>query len=57
MTTSDSRVDRIVDELMERSLSKEERIALLRELVEHGDDVPDEILEVALRRLMQRLTD
>ncbi len=57
MPAEDSRVDRIVDELLESDLSKEERIALLRELVERGEDLPDEMLVSALRRLMERLTD
>lgn len=57
MTASESRVDRIVDELMEKPLRKEERIELLRELVARGEDLPDEVLEVALHKLMQRLMD
>jgi hypothetical protein len=57
MTTSDNKVDRIVRELMERPLPRTERIRLLRELVRSGDEVPDELLEAALRKLMERLTD
>lgn len=57
MPAEDSRVDQIVDKLLESDLSKEERIALLRELVERGEDLPDEMLVSALRRLMERLTD
>jgi hypothetical protein len=57
MTTPDDKVDRIVRELMERRQTRAERIQLLRELVRSGDEVPEELLEAALRKLMERLTD
>ena len=57
MTAETPGVDQIVDELLEGSLAKGERIELLRELVRRGEDLPDEMLESALRRLMERLTD
>jgi hypothetical protein len=57
MTAEPTGVDRIVDELLESSLAKGERIELLRELVRRGEELPDEMLESALRRLMERLTD
>ena len=57
MSAVDSRVDRIVKELLENPLPKQERMKLLRELVECGEDLPDEMLAEALRRLMERLTD
>jgi hypothetical protein len=50
-------VDRIVQELMDRQLSKGERMRRLRELVRSGEDVPDELMDLALRRLMEHLTD
>jgi hypothetical protein len=50
-------VEQVVQELMNRSIPKSERMRLLRELVRSGEDVPDELLEKALRRLMERLTD
>jgi hypothetical protein len=50
-------VEQVVQELMNRSSPKPERMRLLRELVRSGEDVPDELLEKALRRLMERLTD
>ena len=34
-----------------------QRIELLRELVRRGEELPDEMLESALRRLMDRLTE
>lgn len=54
--TSDS-VDRIVAELMDGSLTKAERIRRLRELAMSGDDVPDELMDQALRKLMERITE
>ena len=56
MTGIDPRVDQIVEDLLEKSLSKSERIHLLRELVREGDDVPEELLNAALRRLMEKLS-
>ncbi|HLQ38228.1 MAG TPA: hypothetical protein VK348_10520 [Planctomycetota bacterium] len=50
-------VDRIVQELMSRQLSKAERIERLRELVKSGEDVPDDLLDAALRKLMERITE
>jgi hypothetical protein len=50
-------VDRLVQELMDRQLTKAERMQRLRELVQSGKDVPDELLDQALRKLMERLTD
>jgi hypothetical protein len=57
MTDEDARVDAIVKELVEKPLTKSERIRLLRELVERGEDLPDEMLANALQKLMQRLTE
>ncbi len=42
---------------MNRSIPKTDRVRLLRELVKSGEDVPDELMEKALRRLMERLAD
>jgi hypothetical protein len=50
-------VDRVVQELMNREIPKAERVRLLRQLVKSGEEVPDELLDQALRRLMERLTD
>lgn len=52
-----STVERIVEELMDRQLTKAERMQRLRELVVSGEDVPDDLLDAALRKLMERLTD
>jgi hypothetical protein len=51
------KVERIVEELMSRSLTKAQRIERLRALAESGDEVPDELMEQALRKLMERITD
>lgn len=50
-------VERIVEELMDGSLTKAERIRRLRELAMSGDDVPDELMDQALRKLMERITE
>lgn len=42
---------------MDPQLSKGERMRRLRELVRSGEDVPDELMDLALRRLMEHLTD
>ncbi len=57
MTSTDPRVDQIVEDLLEKSLTKAERIKLLRELVHDSEDVPDELLNAALQKLMDRLSD
>ena len=49
--------ERIGGELMDRSLSKAERIQRLRELAKSGEDVPDELMDQALRKLMERITE
>ncbi|MBK8101558.1 MAG: hypothetical protein IPK26_31135 [Planctomycetes bacterium] len=50
-------IDRIVQELLGRQLSKQERMQRLRQLVRSGQDVPEELMDHAVRRLMERLTD
>jgi hypothetical protein len=50
-------VEKLVQELMDRQMPKADRMRLLRELVQSGEDVPDELLDRALRKLMERLTD
>lgn len=50
-------VERIVAELMESDLSKTERIKRLRDLARSGEDVPDELMDQALRKLMERITE
>jgi hypothetical protein len=50
-------IERIVEDLMDRNLSKQERIQRLRELAKSGDDVPDELMDQALRKLMERITE
>jgi polyhydroxyalkanoate synthesis regulator phasin len=50
-------VERIVEELMDGELSKAERIQRLRDLARSGENVPDELMDKALRKLMERITD
>jgi len=42
---------------MDGDLSKAQRIKRLRELAKSGDDVPEELMDQALRKLMERITD
>lgn len=42
---------------MEGDLSKAERMQRLRDLARSGEDVPDELMDQALRKLMERITD
>lgn len=49
-------VERIVEELLGGRLTKVERMQRLRELARSGEDVPDELMDQALRRLMDRPT-
>lgn len=48
-------VDRIVQELLRRGGTKAERMQLFRELVRSGDQLPEELLNAALQKLMDRL--
>ena len=48
---------RIVEELMDGELSKAERMQRLRDLAQSGEDVPDELMDQALRKLMERITE
>lgn len=50
-------VERIVEELLDGELSKAERIQRLRDLARSGEDVPDELMDQALRKLMERITE
>lgn len=54
-TTED--VELIVEELLQSDLTKAERIKRLRQLAQSGGEVPDELMDRALRRLMERITD
>jgi len=57
LSNSKPDVDRIVEELMGRDLTKADRMKCLRELVKSGDEVPDELMDEALRKLMERITE
>lgn len=50
-------VERIVEELLDGELSRAERLQRLRELARSGEDVPDELMDQALRKLMERITE
>ena len=57
MAAEELTVDQIVRELLEEPLTKSERMRRFRELVRRGDEVPDELLDMALRKLMERLAE
>lgn len=50
-------IEQIVEELIGSDLTKAERIKRLRALAHSDEDVPDELMDQALRRLMERITD
>lgn len=56
MTTSKADIDRIVQDLMGGDLTKEQRIMRLRVLAKSVDDVPEKLMDEALRKLMERIT-
>lgn len=53
--THQEQVDEIVRTLMHDRLPKDERIRLMKDLVARGDDLPDEALAEALKKLLERL--
>lgn len=57
MSKSNTDVDEIVEQLLQRDLTKAQRLVHLRELVRSGDDLPDELMDEALRKLMERITE
>ena len=57
MALEEPTVDQIVKELLELPLTKAERMQRFRELVRRGGDVPDELLDAALKKLMERLAE
>ena len=57
MASQPPTVDQIVQELLDRGGTKVERMKLFRELVRRGEDLPDELLNSALQKLMERLAE
>lgn len=57
LTKSQTDIDRIVRELTECDLSKKQRMQCLRELAQSGESVPEELMDEALRKLMERITE
>ena len=57
MASQQPTVDQIVQELLDRGGTKAERMKLFRELILRGEDVPDELLNSALQKLMERLAE
>lgn len=42
---------------MDGDLTKAQRIKRLRDLAKSGDDVPEQLMDEALRKLMERITE
>ena len=57
MTQSIEQLESFVEQLLQRDLTKAQRLVYLRELVRSGDDLPDELMDEALRKLMERITE
>lgn len=57
MASQQPTVDQIVQELLDRGGTKAERMKLFRELIRRGEDLPDELLNSALQKLMERLAE
>lgn len=57
MADDSTRLDQVVNDLLETGGTKEERMRLLRELVRRGMQLPDEVLDSALQKLMERIVD
>ena len=57
MADDSERLDQIVDDLLAKGGTKQERMRLLRELVQRGEELPDEILNSALQKLMEQIAD
>ncbi|MCA8971773.1 MAG: hypothetical protein KDC95_18440 [Planctomycetes bacterium] len=52
----EEQVEEVVAALLhDPNLPKKERIRLMKELVRKGEDLPDEALELALKRLLERI--
>lgn len=50
-------IEQIVQELLQRRHDKHERMRLLRELARSSEEIPDALMDAALRRLMERLPE
>ncbi len=48
-------VEDLVEMLLNRPGPKKERVALMKELFRRGDDLPDEVLAEAMKRLVNRV--
>jgi hypothetical protein len=53
----EERLDEIVEQLLQRNRPKKERIRLMKRLVALGEKLPEELVEDALARIMERMLD
>ncbi|GEM_PF-2875633 len=54
-TVHDADVEDLVEMLLNRPGPKKDRVALMRELFRRGDDLPDDVLAEAMKRLVNRV--
>ena len=57
MADESARLAQIVSGLLDKGGMKQERVRLLRELLRRGDELPEEMLDSALQKLMERIAD
>ncbi len=50
-------IENIIQQLLEGNLEREQRVNLLRALVQRGESLPDSDMNDALEQLMQRKPD
>ena len=55
MGSKEPSAEELIAELMQRPESRARRVELLRQLVRRGDELPDAMLDEAMRRLMELL--
>ncbi|PIE24820.1 MAG: hypothetical protein CSA62_03035 [Planctomycetota bacterium] len=53
----EERLDELVEKLLVMGRPKWERIRLMQSLVSLGEKLPDEVVEAALARIMERMLD
>jgi hypothetical protein len=53
----EERLDEIVEQLLQGNRPKKERIRLMKRLVALGEKLPEELVEDALARIMERMLD
>jgi hypothetical protein len=55
MAKKKATAEQLIEELMQRPESRARRVEILRELVRRGDELPDAMLDEAMRKLLDLL--